>query len=160
MTTGISEVARNKNEAIGYGYDLFRRVWDFPSASEVDRCLYLIGDCFEWRVGVMRRVCPCYIKLEFGRGSLVVIRLYFIDHLYALVASIANVLLLQGPGIDVLNDPQTVLLQGILHVCVEQVKFRHQGELVLDGLLLDDGGFGWDRGIQTGVGGFLRGSDR
>ena len=66
---------------------------------------------------------------------------------------ISDVLLLQGSDIDVLNDPQKLLLWGLVHVGAQQVQFCIQGELVPDEGLFDAGGV-WQYGRrQTEVGG-------
>ena len=70
------------------------------------------------------------------------------------MVSIADVIFIQSPGIDILHNPQELLLQGPVHMLVEHVDICLLGELVPDGGLFDADGVGQDCRHWTRVGGF------
>ena len=105
----------------------------------------------------MRSVHPCRVDIEVCQGDLVVIILEVIDHLQERVVPVADVIFIQGSDVDILQESQDLLLQGLVHVLVEHVELRLQGELVPDGSLFGAGGVGRDLGSRTWVGRFYEG---
>ena len=62
LAAGVGEIACDKNKVAGSGHNLFRNVRDFPSVGEVNRCLYLVDDCFERLIFVVRHIQPWRVK--------------------------------------------------------------------------------------------------